>query len=105
MRRLHRLARWSVRFNIAADRDNRNPKKMQNVIFRTLTRIATAMTCMVLAASYAAAAQPANNIQHAVDEAIQPMMAKNRIPGVAVGVIVDGKVQVFNYGVTSLESR
>lgn len=78
---------------------------MQNVIFRTVTRIATAMTCMVSAASYAAAAQPANNIQHAVDEAIQPMMAKNRIPGVAVGVIVDGKVQVFNYGVASLESR
>jgi beta-lactamase class C len=44
-------------------------------------------------------------VRHAVDAAIRPMMAKNAIPGVSVGVIVDGKAQVFNYGVTSLESR
>ena len=29
-------------------------------------------------------------IQQAVDAAIRPMMAKNKIPGAAVGIIVDG---------------
>jgi len=78
---------------------------MKKMIFRSVTRFAAVMTCVISAASHAAAAQPANTIRHAVDEAIQPMMAKNRIPGVAVGVIVDGKAQVFNYGVVSLETR
>jgi beta-lactamase class C len=54
--------------------------------------------------AFGMAAQPAST-QHAVDAAIRPMMAKNHIPGVAVGVIVDGKAHVYNYGVTSLETR
>jgi len=32
-------------------------------------------------------------------------MAKGNIPGMAVGVIVDGRAQVFNYGVASTQTR
>lgn len=41
-------------------------------------------------------------IRQAVDAAIRPLMAKDRIPGMAVGVVVDGKGYVFDYGVASL---
>nr|WP_243849497.1 class C beta-lactamase [Paraburkholderia rhizosphaerae] len=46
-----------------------------------------------------------DRIQHAVDDAIRPMMAKDRIPGVAVGIIVDGKPAVYNFGVASTQTR
>lgn len=40
-------------------------------------------------------------IRHVVDQAIQPMMAKYAIPGMAVGIVADGKSYVFDYGVAS----
>src|ERR1035437_7016550 len=47
----------------------------------------------------------ANDLQHriksAVDMAIQPVMAKYGIPGMAVGISVAGKPYVFTYGVAS----
>lgn len=46
-----------------------------------------------------------SSIERAVDHAIRPMMAKDQIAGVAVGVIVDGKPQVFNFGVASTQTR
>src|SRR5262249_4558613 len=46
-----------------------------------------------------------DRVQHAVDDAIRPMMEKDRIPGVAVGIIVDGKPAVFNFGVASTQTR
>jgi beta-lactamase class C len=46
-----------------------------------------------------------DRVQHAVDDAIRPMMAKDRIPGVAVGIIVDGRPAVFNFGVVSTQTR
>jgi len=39
------------------------------------------------------------------DSAITPVMAKDDIPGMAVGIIVAGKSFVFNYGVKSTQSR
>lgn len=56
------------------------------------------------AASHAASPSQAR-IREAVDAAIRPMMAKDKIPGAAVGVIVDGQPAVFNFGVTSTETR
>ncbi|MBB3258460.1 beta-lactamase class C [Paraburkholderia bannensis] len=56
-----------------------------------------------LALSYAAvsahAAQPA--MKAAVDAAIGPVQAQYGIPGVAVGISVDGKHAFYNYGVAS----
>jgi beta-lactamase class C len=49
--------------------------------------------------------EPREPVRHAVDEAIGAMMRHDQIPGVAVGVIVDGKPMVFNYGLASLETR
>lgn len=43
-------------------------------------------------------------VRAAVDAAVRPMMAKNDIPGMAVGVTVGGKSFVFNYGVASKQS-
>ena len=43
-------------------------------------------------------------IKPTIDAAIQPVMAKYRIAGMAVGVIVDGKPYVFDYGVASTQT-
>lgn len=60
--------------------------------------------CVTTAVSHAA-----DNLQHriksAVDMAIQPVMAKYGIPGMAVGITVAGKPYVFTYGVTSTATR
>jgi beta-lactamase class C len=40
-----------------------------------------------------------------VDRAIRPVMEKCGIPGMAVGIIVGGKLYVFNYGLASTETR
>lgn len=68
--------------------------------------IATAVlfaTCTSTVVSHAAGRQ--RMIERAVDGAIQPLMAKYRIAGMAVDVIVAGKSYVFNYGVTSTATR
>lgn len=51
-----------------------------------------------------AADQTEDRIQPVVDAAIQPVMAKYHIAGVAIGVIAEGKPRVFNYGVASRET-
>lgn len=40
-----------------------------------------------------------------VDEVILPLMKKDGIPGMAVGLIADGRPLVLNYGVASLKTR
>jgi beta-lactamase class C len=44
-------------------------------------------------------------VKSAVDTAIRPVMAKDRIPGMAVGIAVAGKTYVFSYGVASTETH
>lgn len=44
-------------------------------------------------------------IRRAVDAVVRPLMARDRIPGMAVAVTVAGKAYVFNYGVASMRSR
>ncbi|WOD15974.1 class C beta-lactamase [Paraburkholderia kirstenboschensis] len=43
-------------------------------------------------------------IKTVVDSAIEPLMAKYHVPGMAVGVIANGKTYVFDYGVASLQT-
>ncbi|HET9029029.1 MAG TPA: class C beta-lactamase [Candidatus Aquilonibacter sp.] len=47
----------------------------------------------------------ADSIRKAVDAAVSTVMAKDVIPGMAVGVTVDGRAYVFTYGVASKQSR
>lgn len=73
-----------------------------------LAAAAAALLCCALAgvpgASHARSAA-SDPVRHAVDESIGAMMRKDQIPGVAVGIIVDGKPAVFNYGMASLETH
>jgi beta-lactamase class C len=59
--------------------------------------------CSITTASHAANA-PADRVKNVVDAAIRPVMAKDRIPGMAVGIIVAGKTYIFSYGVASTET-
>ena len=51
-----------------------------------------------------AAGNEQDKIKATVDRAIQPLMANDNIPGIAVGIIADGKTYVFNYGVASTKT-
>jgi beta-lactamase class C len=62
------------------------------------------LICATTALSQAADEQQ-HRIKSAVDTAIQPVMAKYGIPGVAVGITVEGKPYVFCYGLASIETR
>ena len=52
-----------------------------------------------------AADDPQERVRSAVETAIRRVMAKDRIPGMAVGITVAGKTYVFSYGVASTETR
>jgi len=67
-----------------------------------------ATTFFVLCASSAArdgndVAQ--NRVRKVVGDAIRPLMAKDNIPGMAVGITMAGKSWVVNYGVASTKTR
>lgn len=63
-----------------------------------MNRCALLLACATLSA-HALAAAPLP--QAAVDAEIPALMRKNGIPGMAVGLAVNGGVQVYNYGVAS----
>src|SRR5579875_2178433 len=69
----------------------------------TLLAAAFLCTCSISVLS-----QPAtlsrDQIKHIVDESVAPLMARDGIAGMAVGVVVEGKPYVFDYGVASKES-
>jgi beta-lactamase class C len=61
------------------------------------------LLAMALAAPAFAAEDDGTRLRAIVDAAIRPLMAEHALPGMAVGVIVDGKPSVFNYGVAAKE--
>lgn len=68
--------------------------------------IATAalVTCATMAIVHAA--EPERGaIKKTVDAVIAPLMQKDGIHGMAIGVIAQGKPLVFNYGVASVQTR
>lgn len=52
-----------------------------------------------------AADDPLAGIKRVADATVRPMMVKDAIPGMALGIILAGKSYVFNYGVESKQSR
>ncbi|MBX5137940.1 beta-lactamase [Rhizobium lentis] len=72
---------------------------MKNVGMGILSAaLISACTC---ASGFAA---DAAKVRAIVDAAIKAVMEKNAIPGIAVGIIVDGEQHVFTYGVESKET-
>jgi beta-lactamase class C len=77
--------------------------------FTAISLMATVAFCLgatplVSRAADAAPVPAPAQLKHAVDAAIKPVMAKNHIAGMAVGVIAGGTPHVFNYGVASRET-
>jgi beta-lactamase class C len=67
---------------------------------------ATILCCSCAAAGITTAAEePQDRLHRVVDDAIRPLMTKQDIPGMAVGLLVQGQCAVFNYGVASKETR
>lgn len=48
---------------------------------------------------------PDPHIRHIVDATIVPLQHKDRIPGLAIGILAGGRTQVYNYGFASLKPR
>ena len=71
---------------------------------KTVVAIFFSLLLSISTSGYAADA-PADVVRKAVDEAVRPMMAKEHIAGMAVGITVAGKSWVFNYGVASTETH
>jgi beta-lactamase class C len=72
---------------------------------KAISLIVTMVFALCATPSISHAANDAQaRIKPTVDAAIQPVMAKYRIAGMAVGVIVDGEPHVFNYGVASKQT-
>ncbi len=44
-------------------------------------------------------------VKAVVDAAVGPVMSKDAIPGMSVGLVIDGKPYVLNYGVASIETN
>ncbi len=66
--------------------------------------ILTAAAVLIGASAHAADRDPREALKSVVDEAIRPVMAEHKIPGLAVAITAEGERYVFNYGVASKES-
>jgi len=79
---------------------NRGPHAFR----RAAATFVAAFFLVAVALVASAAEKPAGSpVQKAVDAVIPALMAKDRIPGMAVAVTYQGQDYVFNYGVASLD--
>lgn len=68
---------------------------------RLIAHTAAAAACFL--SFSASATEDSATIRGIVDAVIRPLMAQQNVPGVAVGIAINGKSYVFNYGVASKE--
>jgi beta-lactamase class C len=75
--------------------------------FGTIAALTLTLVCAICVTSPATheADKRQDGIERTVNDAIRPVMVKDHIPGMAVGISVGGKHWVFNYGVASTETR
>ncbi len=71
---------------------------------RAVALVAAALFAMSAAAGRAATT-PQEQIRHAVDDAVRPLMAKDGIAGMAVGITVNGRTYVFDFGIASKQPQ
>jgi beta-lactamase class C len=93
----------SLPFTIAAEMVNGQIQPMKLRAIGLLTVIFLAVPGF--ATVHHASDDPPADIKAAVDTAIQPLMAKYGIPGMAIGIVAGNKHYVFNYGVASIATR
>jgi beta-lactamase class C len=67
--------------------------------------LTTTLFVMCVSIGVSSAAEEQDAVKSAVDQAIQPVMEKYQIPGMAVGITVGGKHYVLDYGVASSKTR
>lgn len=72
---------------------------------RAISVIATALFTCAIATVGRAADDQQSRISQTVSRAIQPVMAKDNIAGMAVGIVDGDKHYVFNYGLASTETK
>ena len=75
-----------------------------NFLSKSTSSHALAFILTFLAPLTSNAGDDAAKLRSIVDQTIGPIMSKYDIPGMAVGLTVDGQPYVFNYGVASRES-
>lgn len=63
------------------------------------TSLVLSITFLLSAESHAAPEK--NAVKSAVDQSIQPLVEKYGIPGMAVGIVLNGETYIFDYGVAS----
>jgi beta-lactamase class C len=66
-----------------------------------LPTFAATLAAYIVSQTGAAAALPNDDVRAVVTQAVRPVMKQYGIPGMAVGVTVDGRHYVFEYGVAS----
>jgi len=67
--------------------------------------VAGLWACAALTLNSAAADARSINIEKVVAQFVRPMMAKYAVPGMSVGIAVEGQSHIYNYGVASKETR
>jgi beta-lactamase class C len=67
--------------------------------------IVAAVLCAESAFIVSAADNRQDKVKRIVDAAIRPVMEKYKISGMAVGIIADGQIDIFDYGVASVALR
>jgi beta-lactamase class C len=78
-------------------------KETREMKFKALSLTATVVFALAAPMSHAADTTQ-DSIKRTVDAAIRPLMAKDGIHGMAVGIVVGGKPYVYDYGVASTET-
>ena len=75
------------------------------ILFKLRSGLALAALSACFAASSSHAADDAARLRAIVDQAVRPVIAEYDLPGLAVGITVDGKASFFNYGLASREDH
>lgn len=67
--------------------------------------IRASFACCALLGANTAHALDDTRLREALDTTIRPLMARYEIPGMAVGLVVEGRALVFNYGVAAQQTQ